>query len=97
MAIGFDKSTVTLAPNTAARLSDLLVAEGYTGSMVGAFLEIDAGALTDVYHGGDSSVSSTTGRLLSTFVRTAPPVIDPGGIWLKSATGGDIEVTFEPV
>lgn len=97
MARAFDKATVTLAAATAQNLAALLLAEGYTGSMVGAFLEMDAGALSDVFHGGDNTVDAATGRPLTAYNRTAPPVVDPSRIWLFSTGGGDIEVTFEPM
>lgn len=99
MARAFDKSTVSLTALTAHRVSDLLVAEGYTGRMVGAFLEIeDAGGLGDVYHGDDNAVDATTGRLLTLFTRSATPgaAVDPSRYWVYSTGGGDISITFEP-
>jgi hypothetical protein len=97
MAQAFNRSTLTLAAATAQRLSDLLAAEGYTGSMVGQFLELeDVNSLGDVYVGDSSSVSAANGRVLTIFSRSAPDVVDPGAIWLISATGGDIACTFVP-
>lgn len=97
MGVGYNRSTLTLTAATAARLSDLLAAEGYAGSMVGAFLELeDVNSLSDVYIGDSSSVSAANGRLLTIFTRTAPPAVDPGRFWLISATGGDISCSFEP-
>lgn len=98
MGLGYDKSTLTLAAATAQRLSDLLVAEGYSGSMLGAFLELeDVNSLGDVYHGSASTVSATTGRALTIFTRSAPPCVDPCSIWLFSTAGGDIACTFQPI
>lgn len=103
MARGFaDK--ITLAAGTATRLSDALIAAGYTGSMIGSFLEIDDFALTDLRRGDASDVSATIGTPISgvnggIYRREsghpgAP--VDPGRIYLFSTTGGDIGVTFEP-
>lgn len=103
MALGF-ANKITLGAATATRLSTALLAAGYLGSMVGAFLEIDDFALTDLRRGDSSAVSATVGtpisgvnngvyRRESTDVRGA---IDPARIWLFSTTGGDIGVTFEP-
>lgn len=103
MARGF-ADTITLAAGTATRLSDALAAAGYAGSMVGSFLEIDDFALADLRRGDASDVSATTGTPISgvnagVYRREsghpgAP--VDPSRIWLFSATGGDIGVTFEP-
>lgn len=100
MPVGFGKSTVTLAAATAQRLSDLLVAEGYTGSMIGAFMELSPLALTDVYYGNDSTVSATTGRKMDDPISRQGffgRAVDPGSMWLFSTAGGDIEVSFEPL
>lgn len=98
MGQAYDKATLTLAVATAQRLSDLLAAEGYAGSMVGAFLELeDVNSLGDVVHGDSSSVVLATGRTLTIFTRTAPPAVDPGAIWLFSTGGGDIACTFQPM
>lgn len=97
MGQAYDKSTLTLTALTAHRLSDLLAAEGYTGSMIGSFLELeDSGGLGDVYHGDSASVDAATGRSLTVYVRTSPPVVDPSRIWLFSTAGGNISCTFEP-
>lgn len=99
MAKGFSSSQVTLAVATPQRLSDLLVAEGYAGSMIGSYLYIHANALTDVFRGHDNTVSATNGVDIDAndpFIRTGPPVIDPSRIWLFSTGGGDISVIFEP-
>lgn len=97
MGAAFIRSTLTLTAATAARLSDLLATEGYLGSMVGSYLELeDVNSLGDVYYGDDNTVSSANGRLLTILDRTAPPAVDPSRIWLKSATGGDISCHFEP-
>lgn len=101
MAQRFSRSNVTLTAATAARLSDLLAAEGYTGRMIGKYLNIHPGALADVFMGDSSSVAAANGVPITTtipFVREAGSpelAIDPGAIWLISATGGDIRVTFE--
>lgn len=98
MARGYDTDTLTLAAATPQRLSDLLAAEGFTGSMVGAFLELeDSNSLGDVYHGADASVDAATGRMLTIFSRSAPPVVDPSRLWLFSTGGGDISCTYEPM
>lgn len=97
MAQSFDRQTLTLAAATAERLSDLLAAEGYTGSMVGQFLELeDVSSLGDVVHGDSSAVVLATGRPLTLFSRSAPETVDPGAIWLFSTGGGDIACTFVP-
>lgn len=101
MALGFaDK--ITLVAATATRLSTALAAAGYAGRMVGSFLEIDDLALADLRRGDDSDVSATVGTPISgvnggIYRREASPgaVVDPARIWLFSATGGDIGVTFE--
>jgi len=101
MAQRFSSSQVTLAAATAARLSDLLAAEGYTGRMLGKYLQIHAGALADLFQGHSSSVSATNGvpiPVAAPYIREAggPEVaIDPGSIWLFSTGGGDIRVIFE--
>lgn len=94
---------ITLAAATATRLSTALAAAGYAGRMVGKFLEIDDFALTDLRRGDSSSVSATVGVPISgvnggIFRREAASLegaVDPGGLWLFSASGGDIGVTFE--
>jgi len=94
---------ITLTAATATRLSTALAAAGYTGRMVGKFLQIDDGALTDLRRGDSSSVSATVGVPISgvnngIFTReSSDPAgpVDPGAIWLYSAAGGDINVTFE--
>lgn len=90
---------ITLVAGTATRLSAALAAAGYTGSMVGRFLEIDDYALTDLRRGDSSSTSATVGTPISGVnggvYRRETGVIDPGGIWLFSTAGGDIGVTFE--
>lgn len=101
MAKGFAKSTVTLAAGVAARLSDLLLAEGYTGSMVGKYLWIDDPAIGDLRRGADSAVDATEGIPIATsvpYIRRGKPglAIDPGSIWLFSTIGGDISVSFDP-
>lgn len=100
MGLGYDKSTMTLAAATAASLSSLLIVEGYTGSMIGKFMELeDVNSLGDVYHGDNSAVSASTGRILTLFSRTSgspQQAIDANGIWLFSTAGGDISCTFEP-
>lgn len=94
---------ITLVAATATRLSAALAAAGYTGRMVGKFLEIDDLALADLRRGDSASVSATVGVPISgvnngVFRREASDpsaAVDPGGLWLFSATGGDIAVTFE--
>lgn len=103
MPKGFVSNIATLTAATAVRLSDLLVAEGYAGRMLGKFLEIDDQALTDLRYGDSSSLSGTTGRPISginngILTRTASGpngAIDPGSIWLFSTAGGEIGITFE--
>lgn len=94
---------ITLAAATATRLSAALAAAGYTGRMVGKFLEIDDFALTDLRRGDSSSVSATVGVPISgvnngIYRREASDpsaAVDSGAIWLFSTAGGDIGVTFE--
>lgn len=94
---------ITLTAAAATRLSTALAAAGYTGRMVGKFLEIDDLALTDLRRGDSSSVSATVGVPISganngIYRReaTSPEgAVDPGALWLFSTTGGDIAVTFE--
>lgn len=93
---------ITLAAGTATRLSTALAAAGYTGSMIGKFLQIDDLALADLRQGDSTSVSASVGVAISgvnggIFNRTSPPFIDPGGVWLFSTAGGDIAVIFESV
>jgi hypothetical protein len=103
MAQGFaDK--ITLPAGTATRLSTALAAAGYAGSMIGAFLEIDDFALADLRRGDANDVSATVGVPISgvnggIYRRESGhpgAAVDPSRIWLFSATGGDIGVTFEP-
>lgn len=96
----YDFGDLTLAAATAERLSTLLIAEGYTGNFIGAFLEIDPQALADVYHGSSSAVDATVGRAFNgniyTRQATAPrSCVDPSRIWLFSTGGGSVGVTFE--
>lgn len=94
---------ITLVAATATRLSSALAAAGYTGRMLGKFLEIDDFALADLRRGDASDVSATVGVPISgvnggVFRRdsndpSAP--VDPGALWLFSTAGGDIGVTFE--
>jgi hypothetical protein len=90
---------ITLAAGTATRLSAALATAGFTGPMVGKFLEIDDYALADLRRGDSSSVSATVGTPISGVnggvYRRETGVIDPGAIWLFSTAGGDIGVTFE--
>lgn len=101
MAKGFSIGTLTLAVGTAQNLAALMLAEGYTGSMVGGYLQIHTKALTDVFMGHDSTLTAANGRDLDSeakpFTRQAPPAVDPSRIWLFSTAGGDISVTFEPL
>lgn len=100
MGLGYDKSTLTLAAATAQCLATLLIAEGYTGSMIGKFLELeDVNSLGDVYHGDNTSVGATTGRILTLYSRTSgspQQAVDANGVFLFSTAGGDISCTFEP-
>lgn len=97
MAVAYDTKTLTLAVATAQNLVAILLAEGYTGSMIGAFLELeDINGLGDVFHGGSSAVSAANGSPLTLYTRTAPPAVDPARIWLFSTAGGDIRCIFEP-
>lgn len=101
MALGFaDK--ITLGAGVAIRLSTALASAGYAGPMVGSFLEIDDLALADLRRGDASDVSATVGVPISgvnggIYRREAShgAVVDPSRVWLFSATGGDIGVTFE--
>lgn len=94
---------ITLGAGVATRLSAALAAAGYAGRMLGSFLEIDDLALADLRRGDASDVSATVGVPVSgvnggIFRReSASPEapVDPSRIWLFSATGGDIGVTFE--
>jgi hypothetical protein len=103
MARGFTNK-ITLAAATATRLSDALAAAGYTGNMIGSFLQIDDLALTDLRRGDSSSTSATVGTPISgvnggIYTRQAAhqaAPVDPSRIWLFSATGGDCTITFEP-
>lgn len=101
MAKGF-ADVVTLAAATATNLADALATAGYAGSMVGAYLQIDDLALTDLRRGDASDVSASVGTPISAvtggiYTRQAPPVVDPSRIWLFSTAGGNITVTFEPM
>lgn len=94
---------ITLVAATATRLSTALAAAGYTGSMIGSFLEIDDFALADLRQGDASDVSATVGVPVSgvnggIFRResSSPQApVDPSRIWLFSTAGGDIGVVFE--
>lgn len=99
MARAFNRADVTIAAITATNLAAILAAEGFTGSMVGAFLEIDPGVIAgDLFMGDSASVDATIGRpLTAPFSRSAPPVVDPSRIWLYSVAGGEFAVTFEPM
>lgn len=101
MASSFNAGDVTLAAATAVRLSTLLIAEGFLGNFIGAFLDINSKALTDVFQGSSASVDATTGRPIPVGtsmqrVASAPRwCVDPSRIWLFSTAGGSISVTFE--
>jgi hypothetical protein len=102
MAQRFSSSQVTLTAATAHRLSDLLAAEGYTGRMLGKYLQIHSGALADLFQGDSSAVSATNGvpiPVAAPCIREAGSpelAVDPGSIWLFSTGGGDVRVIFEP-
>lgn len=99
MGRGYNKGTATLTAATAISVAALLAAEGYGGSMVGAFLEIDPQGVGDLFMGDSSSVSAATGRAVASPFNLSSVqgrAVDPGGIWLYSATGGDIGLTFIP-
>lgn len=93
-------NTITLVAATATNLAAALVAAGYTGSMMGKFLEIDDLALTDLRRGDSASVSGSVGTLISgvnagIFRREANGgTVDAHGIWLFSTAGGAITVSF---
>jgi hypothetical protein len=104
MAQGYAKSTATIAPATATRLSAILAAEGYTGGMIGKYLQIQPGGLVTLSLGFDSSVTVANGINIPSLTsamweRTAPSpelAIDPGMVWLISTAGGDFVLSFEP-
>lgn len=106
MGQGYAKATATIAAATATRLSAILTAEGYTGSMIGKYLRIDAGAagILSLYRGADSLVSAVNGIDIAAMTppvweRIAPSpelAVDPANIWLFSTAGGDFGLTFEP-
>lgn len=95
MSKAFNSSTATVPAATAISVAELLAAEGYTGSMVGIFLQIDKQALATLFMGHDSTVDAATGRAVTVFTRTSPPAVDPSRIWLFSTAGGEIGLTFE--
>lgn len=92
---------ITVPAATASRLSTLMVAAGYTGNFIGAHLEVASQAVADLFHGPTSGVTSANGRALAagaTLLRQAQAsrwCVDPSRIWLISATGGVIGVSFE--
>lgn len=94
---------ITLVAATATRLSDALVAAGYTGPMLGAFLQLDDLALADLRMGHSSAVSGTVGTPISgvnagVLTRQAqnPRLpVDPSRIWLFSTAGGAMTAVFE--
>lgn len=94
MAQGFDRADVTLAADTATRLSTLLAAEGYTGRILPGFLEIDSQDVADLLR-GDSSDVETNGVPTSVFSWPSPTG-EPSRVWLHSTTGGAIRVTYSP-
>lgn len=96
MPKGFSRSDVEIANDAPTRVSELLTLNGYAGSMVGAFLEIAAQNVADLVHGDSDNVGALNGRPIEDlYTRTAPPAVDPARIWLYSATGGTIGLTFE--
>lgn len=100
MASAYIKGNFTLAAATAVQLSTRLVAELYTGPMLGKYLKIHPKALTDVFVGDASTVDATTGIPVVTtdlFIRTGTKdaCVDAGRYWLFSTGGGDISVHFE--
>lgn len=100
MAQVFD-GPITLTAATATRLSTALVAAGYTGSMIGKFLDFNSLALADLFHGSSSAVSAVTGRALGaglSWRREAQSprlCVDAASVWLFSTGGGALTVTFE--
>ncbi len=103
MAQGF-VGNITLGAGAATRLSAALATAGYTGSMIGALLQIDDLALTDLRYGHANTVSAIVGTPISgvdggIFKRQAQAPsasVDPSRIWLFSTAGGAITVVFEP-
>lgn len=101
MAKSYMKATFTLTALTALNLAAGLVTEGYTGNMIGKYLEIHPKALTDVFYGDAATVDAATGIPIvaaNPLVRESPSntaSIDPSQYWLFSTGGGDISVHFE--
>lgn len=100
MAKTYARSTATVPVGTATSVAAILAAEGYTGSMIGKYLYIDSAALIDLYRGADGTVTDLTGILLvggTPYIRRGKQglPVDPGSIWLYSATGGDIALSYE--
>lgn len=101
MAKSYMKATFTLTALTPLNLAAGLAAEGYTGGMIGKYLEIHPKALTDVFYGDNSDTTAATGIPIvaaNPFVRDAGAnnvAVDPSQFWLFSTGGGDISVHFE--
>lgn len=92
---------VSVTGGSAQRLSTLLTANGYTGSMIGTRLSITAPSGASLFTGSSSSVDNTTGTEWlagDTYSEHASglygDVIDPSQIYLYLASTANVNLVF---
>lgn len=98
MAKAFVKPVTTVGA-AAERLSTLMIAEGYTGSFLGNFLQIQAPAVS-VYWGTDSSVDATGNEIQAgdtQFMPSNKGIIDPALYWIFTAATAEVPIAFQSI
>lgn len=97
MAKAFVKPVTTVGA-AAERLSTLMIAEGYTGSFLGNFLQITAPNAASVYWGSDDSVDATGNEIptgASQFLPSNKGIIDPALYWIFTAATQEVQIAFQ--
>lgn len=99
MAKAFVKPVTTVG-GAAERLSTLMIAEGYTGSFLGNFLQIQAPAAASVFWGSDSAVDATGNEISSgesQFLPSNKGIIDPSLYWVFTAATQEVPISFQSI
>lgn len=89
---------VTTVGAAAERLSTLMIAEGYSGSFLGNFLQIQAPAAASVFWGSDSSVDATGNEISAgetQFLPSNKGIVDPNLYWLFTAATQEVPINFQ--
>lgn len=99
MAKAFVKPVTTVG-GAAERLSTLMIAEGYTGSMLGNYLQIQGPAAATVYWGHDSTVDATGNAIAANAIQLLPAqrgIVDPSLYWIFTAATQEVPISFQSI